>query len=51
MYSYLCQEIEEQFQYEAEWDQAMADGKQKFSSTYNIGLLMKLPTSRRKLVE
>ena len=35
MYSDLCQEIEEQFQYEAEQDQAMADGKQKFSSTYN----------------
>ena len=37
-----------QFQSEAERDQAMASGKLKFPSMYNIVLPMKLPTSRRK---
>ena len=37
-----------QFQSQAERDQAMASGKLKFPSMYNIVLPMKLPTSRRK---
>ena len=40
-----------QFQSEAERDQAMASGKLKFPSMYNIVLPMKLPTSRRKQCE
>ena len=40
--------VVEQFQSEAERDQAMASGKLNIPSMYNIVLPINLPTSRRK---